>query len=192
VNPSQQHFSAAIYRIWIMRYVDVPEEIASSLAREYMQAKGSGRRRATAVKKTPHTKRPLPKHIPVVVTTHGQTARATPVPAGGGHYRLRLNAALRKEARADAGDTIKVELTLDLASRNLPAPPDLREPLRQHPKARKVFEALGPSHRMHFILWFESAKSPEARERRLTKAIDILLERALLYPPRLARGQHSS
>lgn len=192
MKSSRHHFSATIYKIWILRYVDVPEEIASSLARQYVQAKSTGRRFATGSKQAPHSKHTLARHIPVVVTTSGQSARATLVPAGGGRYRLQLNTELRKAARADAGDTVSLELTLDLASRRLPVPPDLREALRQHPKARKAFEALGPSHRMHFILWFDSAKSPDARDRRLTKAIDILLERALFHPPRPARARHGS
>jgi uncharacterized protein YdeI (YjbR/CyaY-like superfamily) len=52
--------------------------------------------------------------------------------------------------------------------------------LKRHPKAWKAFQALGPGHRRHFIQWFDSAKSSAVRQRRLDRAVDVLLERALL------------
>lgn len=104
---------------------------------------------------------------------------------------MQINTALRKAAKVDAGDVVSVELRLDLASRELPVPPDLRDGLKAIPKARKAFEALAPGHRRHFIAWFDSAKSLDARQRRLERAIDALLERALLQPPRPAKRRRS-
>jgi uncharacterized protein YdeI (YjbR/CyaY-like superfamily) len=95
---------------------------------------------------------------------------------------MQINTALRKAARADVGDVVGVELRLDLSSRNLPIPPDLRAGLKPHPKAWKAFEALTQGHRRHFIEWFDSARSAGARGRRLDRAIDLLLKRALLRP----------
>jgi len=80
------------------------------------------------------------------------------------------------------GDVVSVELRLDLAPRTLPVPPDLRAGLKDHPKAWKAFEALASGHRRQFIRWYDSAKAPETRHRRLNRAIDVLLERALLSP----------
>jgi len=153
-----KRFMATIYRIWMMRHVHVPEEIGCALEKE------SGKK----------------KHIPVVASVNGKSARTTLVPAGGGRYRLQLNTALRKAARADVGDVVNVELRIDRASRSLPVPPDLSVGLKRHPKAWKAFQALAPGHRRQFILWFDSAKSPAARQRRLDRAMDVLLERALL------------
>lgn len=108
----------------------------------------------------------------------------TLVPAGGGRFRVQINTTLRKAACVDAGDVVGVELRLDLESRDLPIPADLRDGLKTVPKAWKAFEALTPAHRRHMIHWFVSAKSPAARQRRLGQAIDVLLERALLRPRR--------
>ncbi|MGC2418512.1 MAG: YdeI/OmpD-associated family protein [Candidatus Acidiferrales bacterium] len=152
---------ATIYKIWLMRHVDVPVEIGRALERE------SGKK----------------KHIPVVAIVNGKSARVTLVPAGGGRYRLHLNTALRKAARADAGDLVSVELRIDRGSRSLPVPPDLSAGLKRHPKAWRAFQYLAPGHRRHFIQWFDSAKSGAARERRLERAVDALLERALLRSP---------
>jgi hypothetical protein len=157
----------------MMRHVDVPDDVAHALVREIMERANTKGRSKTA-------KSGKPKYIPVVASVNGKTARVTLVPAGGGRYRMQINTALRKAARADVGDAVGVELRLDRASRSLPVPADLQVGLKQHPKARKAFEALAPGHRRHFIEWYDSAKSAEARRRRLDRAIDVLLERALL------------
>jgi hypothetical protein len=159
----------------MMRHVDVPDDVARALVKEIAGRAGAGGRSKPA-------KSNQPKYIPVVASVNGKTARVTLVPAGGGHYRMQINTALRKSAHADVGDTVGVELRLDRASRSLPVPPDLRFGLKRHPKARKAFRALAPGHRRHFIEWYDSAKSAEARRRRLDRAIDVLLERALLRP----------
>jgi len=163
-----QRFLATIYKIWMMRHVDVPEAAARQLRKQMAQAGHGGKEDERA------------RYIPVVAIVSGRSAKATLVPAGGGRFRIQINTAQRKAARVDAGDVVSVELRLDRTSRNLPAPPDLRAGLKQHPKAEKAFQALAPGHRRHFIQWFDAAKSAEARKRRLNRAIDVLLERALL------------
>ena len=163
--PAKRRFLATIYKIWLMRHVDVPEGIGRALERE------SGKK----------------KHIPVVAVVNGKSARVTLVPAGGGRYRLHLNTQMRKAAGADAGDVVSVELRIDRGSRDLPVPPDLSAGLKRHPKAWRAFQELAPGHRRHFIQWFDSAKSLAARERLRERAVDTLLERALLRPSRPAR-----
>jgi hypothetical protein len=166
-------FQATIYRIWVMGHVDVPDAIARKLQNGLRAAlPKSLRNEANA------------KYIPVVALVNGKRARTTLTPAGGGRFRMQINTALRKAARADVGDLVGVQLHLDRESRELPIPPDLRAGLKPHPTVWKAFEALAPGHRRHVIRWFDSAKSPAARSRRLARAIDVLLERALLSPKR--------
>ena len=170
MNPNAHSFQATIFRIWMLRHVDVPDGIV----RELQKQMRSGGLCAKSGKQT------NAKYIPVVAVVNGKVARTTLVPAGGGRFRMQINTALRKAAQADAGDLVGVELRLDRASRTLPVPADLRAGLKQHPKAWAAFQTLAPGHRRHFIQWFDSAKSQEARSRRLNRAIDALLERALL------------
>jgi hypothetical protein len=178
--PSKTHrFLATIYKIWMMRHVDVPEDVSTALITE-MQKAGRGHVPRGAAR---------PKYIPVLAIVNGRSARVTLVPAGGGRFRMQINTALRKAAGVDAGDLATVELRLDLASRSLPIPPDLRAGLKAFPKARRAFDELAPGHRRHFIQWFDSAKSSEARKRRLERAIDVLLERAFLRPRRSAKSR---
>jgi uncharacterized protein YdeI (YjbR/CyaY-like superfamily) len=102
------------------------------------------------------------------------------VPAGSGRYRMQVNTAQRKAARADWGDAVTVELRIDLASRTVPVPADLRVALAEHPKARQAFAKMPPGHRRQFLMWYAAAKRPETRRKNLDRAIDHLLERALL------------
>jgi Bacteriocin-protection, YdeI or OmpD-Associated/Domain of unknown function (DUF1905) len=154
-------FQATIYKIWMLRYVDVPEDVGRALEKE-------------SDKK---------KHIPVVAITNGRSTRTTLTPAGGGRYRLQFNAILRKAAHADVGDLAGIELRLDRKSRKLPLPDEIAEALKSRPKARKALQQMGPGTRRQLILYFDKAKSPAVRKKRLARLIEILLERALLRPP---------
>jgi hypothetical protein len=153
-----RRFLATIYKIWMLRYVDVPEDIGCALEKE------SGKK----------------KHIPVIAIVNGRSTRTTLVPAGGGRYRLQFNVTLRKAAHADAGEIAGIELRVDRESRELPISPDLQAALKTHPVQRKVFEKLGVGTRRQFLLYLSKAKSPEGRRKRIARLMDVLLERALL------------
>ena len=153
-----RRFLATIYKIWMLRYVDVPEDIGCALEKE------SGKK----------------KHIPVVAIVNGRSTRTTLVPAGGGRYRLQFNATLRKAARADVGEVAGIELRIDRESRELAIPPELQVAFKTHPVQRKVFERMGPGTRRQSILYLNRAKSPEVRRKAIARLMDVLLERALL------------
>jgi hypothetical protein len=170
-------FLATIYKIWMMRHVDVPTDIADALIKQLESSKHT----AASPKKR---KAPKPKHIPVVATVNHCATRTTLVPAGAGRYRLQINTALRKAGRADAGDVIGVALELDTAPRDIPVPAELTSVLKRHPKARKEFDRLPPGHRRQLLLYFLRAKSPKARAHVTERFLDHLHERALLHQPR--------
>src|SRR5271168_787877 len=178
-------FQATIYKIWLMRHVDVPADVADALIAQLRGSEGNvvrGEGQPTRSKSKPgskNLKRARPKYVPVVAIVNGCSARVTLMPAGGGRYRIQLNTALRKAARADVGDVVRVELRLDRASRETPVPADLRLALKENPAARRAFDELTTGHRRHFVKWFDAAKGPDTRIRRLGQAIDHLLERAL-------------
>jgi hypothetical protein len=176
--PQAKKFLATIYKIWMMRHVDVPAEIADALAAQFrgnqaVPRHGKGKPESQAAR------RARPKYVPVVAIVNGSRARVTLMPAGGGRYRIQLNTALRKAARADVGDVVGIELQLDRASREAPVPADLRLALKENPAARASFDKLTTGHRRHFIEWFDSAKGSDTRIRRLGRAIDFLLAREL-------------
>jgi hypothetical protein len=179
---SKNRFVAALYRIWTMRYVDVPPEIVASLAKESSVA-------APTKQPTKQSQKPAMKYIPVIAAVAGRHVRTTLLPAGDGRYRLLISAALRKGSHADVGDSISIELSADCESRELPIPADLRVALKQHPKAGRGFAALPPGYRRQVLKWMETAKGAPARARRIEMIVDRMLERAIL-PPR--RGKSKS
>jgi hypothetical protein len=61
------------------------------------------------------------KRFPVVATVNGYTWRAT-VTRMRGEFLPGLTRAVREEARVEAGDTVKVELRLDNAPREVDVP----------------------------------------------------------------------
>ncbi|MGA8037533.1 MAG: YdeI/OmpD-associated family protein [Candidatus Acidiferrales bacterium] len=176
-----KHFLATIYKIWIMRQVDVPEDIATALiARMHRHSGGSDKKRAA------------PKHIPVVATVNRKSVQTTLVPAGAGRYRLRLNTALRKAGGADTGDVIGVTLQFDPNSRDVDAPLEYLAALKRNPLANKEFDRLPPGHRRQLLAYYFKVKSPAARTRAIEKTIDHLRERALLRPPASKRSAHKT
>ena len=46
--------------------------------------------------------------------------------------------------------------------------------LKANSKAWKVFRALAPTYRRHFVVWIHTAKRPETRERRIRESIRLL------------------
>jgi len=173
-----------------MRHVDVPAEIADALIAQLPGDKCKpARRRGKSGSKNPMQVKP--RYVPVVAAVNGCSARVTLMPAGGGRFRIQLNTALRKAARADVGDVVSVELRLDRASREEPVPPELRLALKENPAAREAFDELTMGHRRHFIKWFASAKGPDTRIRRLGQAIEHLLKRALSRRTKHARSHRN-
>jgi uncharacterized protein YdeI (YjbR/CyaY-like superfamily) len=59
-------------------------------------------------------------------------------------------------------------------------PSYFRDALAENDEAGSFFEQLAPSYRRHFVLWVDSAKREETRNRRLTEAITLLSKKQKL------------
>jgi uncharacterized protein YdeI (YjbR/CyaY-like superfamily) len=53
-------------------------------------------------------------------------------------------------------------------------PAYVQQALKRHPRAWSFFETLAPSHKRKYLVWIDSAKQQETRERRLKQAIALL------------------
>jgi len=160
-------FHATIYKIWMLRYVDVPDAAGLALAKQYCKRSSGGRKTSK------------PNHIPVVAMVNGGSTRTTLVPAGGGRYRLQFNATLRKAAGADTGEIVNVGLKLDVESRDLPIPLELEAALKRNRVARREFNRLPPGLRMQLLRMLLKVKSPEVLYRRIDRTVEVLMARAL-------------
>jgi hypothetical protein len=176
--PRDSHrFLATIYKIWIMRHVSVPDDVAATLIGEMRRADGS------AARKVKDGKGAAPKHIPVVATVSRVSVQTTLVPAGDGKYRLALNSELRKAGGADTGDVIGVELRYDPNSREVDVPAEYLAGIARNEVAKKEFERLPPGHKRQLARFYLKAKSENARSRAIEQTIEHLRERALLRLP---------
>ena len=127
--------------------VHVPEELVAAL--------GSGKR---------------PK---VRVTINGYTYRSSIAPLGGVSM-LGISDEVRRNAGVAAGDEIDVDLELDTEPRVVTVPPDLAAALTTDPDASAAFDRLSYSNRLRHALSIDGAKTDEARQRRVAKAIGEL------------------
>lgn len=113
------------------------------------------------------------KRPPVRVTIGPHTYRST-VAAYGDVFMLPLSAENRERSGVAAGDEVDVELELDTEPRVLEVPPDFDAALDADVDARRTFDALSYSNRQWHVLSVEGAKTPETRQRRIAKSIEVL------------------
>lgn len=113
------------------------------------------------------------KRFPVRATINGYSWRTT-VTRMGGEFLLGLNRAVREAAGVQAGDTVEVDVELDAAPREVEVPTELAAALAANPAARDAFDALAYTHRKEYARWIAEAKRDETRERRVSKALEML------------------
>jgi uncharacterized protein YdeI (YjbR/CyaY-like superfamily) len=94
----------------------------------------------------------------------------------GGRFMLGVSAENRQAAGVAAGDEVDVDIELDTEPREVTVPPDLAQALQRDGDAKRAFEGLSYSRKLQHVLSVEGAKTPETRERRIGKAVDMLRE----------------
>jgi antitoxin component of MazEF toxin-antitoxin module len=111
----------------------------------------------------------------VQVTIGSHTYRST-IASRGGVYLLPLSAENRAGAGVAAGDEVEVSVELDTEPREVAVPDDLAAALADDDAARAQFQRLPYSHQLRHVLAIEGAKAADTRQRRVTKAIEMLRE----------------
>jgi hypothetical protein len=113
------------------------------------------------------------KKPPVRVTINGHTYRST-VASRGDRFLVGVSAENRAAAGVSAGDELTIDIELDTEPRVVTVPLDLDRALEPHSGARRFFDGLSASKKQWFVQSVESAKTPETRERRVVKAVELL------------------
>jgi hypothetical protein len=112
---------------------------------------------------------------PIRVTVNGFTYLTT-VGSVDGAAMISVSADVRKNAGVAGGDPVDVDVELDTEPREVTVPADFRAALSRNPDADRFFEGLSFSHKSAYVLWIESARKTETRERRIPDAIKMLKE----------------
>jgi hypothetical protein len=138
-------FAGNIYKVGLIRYVDVPREVSKKF--------GS-----------------LP-HVPVIGTVEGVSVRTTLVSRGKGSYRMAIHGDIRKKLRVDSGAAVEVAIQLDEESREPELPPALALALRNAPKAQRRFRGITTALRRQIVRYLTAVKSQETLERRVSRFV---------------------
>jgi hypothetical protein len=112
-------------------------------------------------------KRPLVK-----VKVNDYTYRSA-VAVMDGKFMISMSAEHRQAGGFQGGDKVVVTLELDLETRTVEIPEDLKNALVAG-KAMEAFEKSAPSMKKEYVRWVEEAKAPETRERRIVKTVEKL------------------
>jgi len=150
---SFQVFSGRIYKVGIIRYVDVPAEVSQEVAAGQV-------------------------HVAVRGTVEGVPLQTTLVPRGRGRHRMAIHGDIRKKLRVDAGAMVEVVLERDEESREPAVPPALGMALRLSLRAQAEFRAVTPALRREIVRYVTSAKHEPTKERRARTVVRRLEERA--------------
>jgi hypothetical protein len=150
---SEYHvFSGKIYKVGIIRYVDVPVDVS--------QAIGEGE-----------------SHVPVAGEVESVAVRTTMVSRGNGCYRLAIHGDIRKKLRADAGAVIEVAIQRDKEPREPVLPPALVLALRDAPRAQAEFRSMTTALRRQVVRYLTSVKQQSTLERRVAAMVRRLEQR---------------
>jgi len=112
------------------------------------------------------------KRPSVHVDLNGYRYRST-VAVMGGQYLVGVNADVRNATGLTSGDAVRVTLTVADTPREVVVPDDLAARLSQDDQARTFFAALSNSLQRYHIDTINAAKTPETRQRRVDKAVDL-------------------
>jgi Domain of unknown function (DUF1905)/Bacteriocin-protection, YdeI or OmpD-Associated len=145
-------FSGKIYKLGMIRYVDVPKDVSRAIGN-----------RAT--------------HVAVQGEVQGVPLRTTLVSRGRGCYRVALHSDIRNKLKVDAGAYVEIAIERDEEPREPVLPPALVLALRQSPKAQTQFRSMTTALRRQIVRYLTSVKLPTTLERRVGKFVSRLEQR---------------
>jgi len=149
-------FSGKIYKVGVIRYVDVPSDVSRRI--------GEG------------------PHVAVRGEVEGIPLRTTLVSRGRGCYRMALHSDIRKKLKVDTGAFVEIAIEQDEESREPALPPALLLALRQSPKAQAQFRGMTTALRRQIVRYLTSVRQQATLERRVMKFVRRLEQMAREKP----------
>ena len=113
------------------------------------------------------------KRPKVTVTIRDFSYRTTVAPMGG-RFLVPVSADVRQQAGVAAGDSVEVDIEPDTQPRVITPPADLAAALDAEPAVRAFFDGLSYSNQQWHVLSVDGAKTPETRQRRIRKSVELL------------------
>jgi hypothetical protein len=97
------------------------------------------------------------------------------IPFGEGNFIIAFNATMRKGTGKKFGDSISLELEVDLFVKEIDT--EFLECLAFEPEAMAFFDAMPPSHRQYYSNWISSAKTEGTKTKRIALAVNTLAKK---------------
>ncbi|MBI2496783.1 MAG: YdeI/OmpD-associated family protein [Opitutae bacterium] len=151
-------FRAKLYRVALVRWVDLPKRRVDALGLPRADTKGAMR------------------GWNALLRFNGDRDRVTLLPGKRGRYKLAFKVELLRAAGVDAGDTIGFTLQPDTASREPDPPDEMRRVFQARPELRARWLANSLAHRRQVVRYIEEAKSAETRAKRCWIFLERLAE----------------
>jgi hypothetical protein len=155
-------FRAKLYRVAMVRWVDLPKRAIVPLQLTAAEIKGGGH------------------GLNALLRFNDDLDRVTLLPGKRGHYKLAFKVELLKAAKVDAGDTVDFTLEPDTASREPDLPEEMRKVFQARPQLNERWLAHSVAIRRQVVRYIMDAKSAETQMKRCWIFIERLAEKGKL------------
>jgi len=151
-------FRAKLYRVAMVRWVDLPKQAVAPLALPPAEIKGGGH------------------GLNALLRFNDDLDRVTLLPGKRGHYKLAIKVELLRAAGVESGDTITFTLEPDTASREPDLPEEMRKAFQARPHLRERWLGHSVATRRQVVRYIEQARSLEVRAKRSWIFLERLAE----------------
>ena len=141
-------FRAKVYRVAMVRWVDLPKRAILPLTLTPAEIKGGGH------------------GLNALLRFNDDLDRVTLLPGKRGHYKLAVKVELLKAAQVDAGDMIDFILEPDTASREPDLPEEMRKTFQARPQLRERWLTHSVAIRRQVVRYILDAKTAETQAKR--------------------------
>lgn len=153
-----REFRAKLYRVALVRWVDLPKRAIDALGLPRADIKGGG------------------FGLNALLRFNDDLDRVTLLPGKRGHYKLAFKAELLRAAGVEAGDTVDFTLEPDTASREPELPAELARAFQNRPQLRERWLAHSVAIRRQVTRYITDAKTAETQAKRCWIFIERLTE----------------
>lgn len=161
----RQEFHAKLYRVSLVRWVDLPKRIITDLKLPPADIKGGG------------------AGWNAILRFNGDIDRVTLLPGKPGKLKLAFKVELLRAAEVDAGDQIEFTLEPDTASREPNLPEEMRKAFQARPELEQRWLAHSVAQRRQVVRYIFQAKSAEVQAKRSWLFLERLAETGSLSNP---------
>lgn len=154
----RRSFRARLYRVALVRWVDLPRAIVDQLGLIPAAIKGGGR------------------GWNALLRCHDDLDRVTLLPGKPGKVKLAFKVELLRAAGVDAGDTVEFTLEPDTASREPDLPAEMRRVFQARPELEQRWLAHSIATRRQVVRYVFQAQAPETQVKRCWIFLERLAE----------------